>query len=69
VDSGELMKRSEAIELIFDRLWELNGNTLEFIERKEACKILTDLENAGMLPPKTKLNRVGVEDNAWEPEE
>jgi hypothetical protein len=66
VDSEELMKRSEAVEVIINFLEEWYGEDRPV---KIASNLLTELESMGMLPPKTKLNTLNIEDNAWEPEQ
>jgi hypothetical protein len=54
------MKRSEMIS-IMDRVVNLSDNDLD--------RLLTAMEEAGMLPPLGKLNKLGISDNAWEPED
>lgn len=57
------MKRSEAVELIAKRLNPIG------IADPTCEEILTLLEDAGMLPPLTELDRLsGLKDNAWDPE-
>jgi len=60
------MKRSQALEIIrlchFDDIYGYSDQELG-----EA--ILSKLEQAGMLPPRTELKSMpGTFDNAWEPE-
>ncbi len=57
------MKRSEMINLIWDRLSPLG------IGEETCAEILTIVEKAGMLPPTVRLPAFGVNDNAWEPED
>ena len=33
-----------------------------------ASKLLNDLEELGMLPPRSELSKLGIFDNAWKPE-
>lgn len=54
------MKRSEMIA-IMDELVNLSNNDLD--------KLLTAIEKAGMLPPRCELPKLGISDNAWEPED
>jgi hypothetical protein len=59
-----MTKRSiilDEITNILDVEWDLNHP-----DKSEL--ILSKLEELGMLPPKTKLNTLNIEDNAWEPE-
>lgn len=57
------MKRSEVVDMIYERLIPLNVG-------KDICnEIIEIIEKAGMLPPRTKLGELGVEDNSWEPED
>jgi hypothetical protein len=67
------MKRSEALtEIIFwlEQTDHINlPTTLGSDFNKAAEELLFRLEELGMLPPKTKLNALNIEDNAWEPEE
>ena len=72
---GLLMKRSKALKLIANQLDFLAGtfngykDSFQESELKNADVILTTLEHAGMLPPRTELPKLGTSDNAWEPEE
>jgi hypothetical protein len=74
------MKRSEAVELILSKMQHLDlvtevdrvgGSTSEVnqVAYSEASQLLEFIEELGMLPPKTKLNALNIEDNAWEPED
>jgi len=56
------MRRTEAIDLLIE-----HGPA--GIDKEIASKMLTELEKAGMLPPRTKLGALGIEDNSWEPED
>lgn len=57
------MKRSEIVDLIWDRLSPLGIG-------EETCRDVLDIiEKAGMLPPRTDLPKLGISDNAWEPED
>lgn len=56
------MKRSEMVSLIWDRLYPLG------IGEETCADILTIVEQAGMLPPRCQLPKLGISDNAWEPE-
>lgn len=58
---GLLMRRTEAIDLLIE-----HGPI--GVDEEVANKMLTALEKVGMLPPRTKLGTLGIEDNAWEPE-
>lgn len=57
------MKRSEMISLIWDRLSPLG------IGEETCIDVLDIIEEAGMLPPRTDLSKLGISDNAWEPED
>lgn len=61
------MKRSEAKLEIFYTLEKQYSHPEANI--KIAEEILSALEEAGMLPPRAKLGTLGIEDNAWEPED
>lgn len=53
------MKRSEAIDLIKERLFNLPQDKAylwKYID-EEADAILTELEDVGMLPPESKIKR------------
>lgn len=67
------MKRSEALtEIIFwlEQTDHINLPTTAGSDfNKAAEELLSRLEELGMLPPKTKLNALNIEDNAWEPED
>lgn len=56
------MKKSEVVELIWKRLGPLG------ISEETCAEILNIIEKAGMLPPRAHLPKLGVSDNAWEPE-
>lgn len=61
------MKRNQAISIIYDQLCkniEYEGQVPIWLESL-ASDILYDLENAGMLPPKTK-NPIIPYTNPWE---
>lgn len=57
------MKRSEMVEIIWKRLGLIG------ISEETCSEVLALLEEAGMLPPRTKLEALGIEDNAWESED
>lgn len=59
------MKRSEAVEEI-RKILAMNGKDNGQGELEEA--ILHHLESLGMLPPFTFLQKIGILDAAWEPE-
>jgi hypothetical protein len=61
---GGFVKRSEAIEKIADEMRYRDACSVEDI----AEDILKVLEEAGMLPPRTMLYPLKLEDNAWEQE-
>lgn len=67
------MKRSEALtEIIFwlEQTEHIDlPTTLGSDFNKAAQELLSRLEELGMLPPRTKLKGLELEDNAWEPEE
>jgi hypothetical protein len=61
------MKRSQAIELLGNLInSKLPQDYVFSIE--EVSDILLELEEAGMLPPISKLEALNTYDNAWEPE-
>ncbi len=64
------MKRSEALIHIINVL-RLTGNHYcdDGRDEQDANRILNRLEQIGMLPPRTDLPKLGVSDNAWEPED
>jgi hypothetical protein len=57
------MKRSQMVEIIWDRLYPLG------IGEDTCADVLTLIEQAGMLPPRIELPQLGTSDNAWEPEQ
>lgn len=57
------MKRSEMIEKIAKRLSPVG------VSEPTCEEVLSIIEEAGMLPPRTKLDKLGLEDNAWDPED
>ena len=63
------MKRSEAIEHIVNVL-RLTGNHYcdNGRDEQDAERILTRLEQLGMLPPSAELKQLSIRDNAWETE-
>lgn len=69
------MKRSEAINVIHDKIVDLVCEVspifplLREVSLEDAEGILEKLEQAGMLPPTGKLNKLGLSDNSWEPED
>lgn len=64
------MKRSEALIHIINVL-RLTGNHYcdDGRDEQDANRILNRLEQIGILPPRTDLPKLGVSDNAWEPED
>lgn len=60
------MKRSEAVELI---ACLIDASTSQTNCVVLADRIMTKLEEAGMLPPTTQLKPLNTIDNAWEPED
>lgn len=64
------MKRSEALIHIINVL-RLTGNHYcdDGRDEQDANRILNRLEQIGMLPPRTDPPKLGVSDNAWEPED
>jgi hypothetical protein len=78
MDGGVVMKRSEALKIIEDQYSKYVEDWLKldigddeqiskFVKFDE--RILSALEEAGMLPPFSYLKALGVLDTAWEPEE
>jgi hypothetical protein len=63
----EDMKRSDLKKLIFEKL-ELTYSHPEG-NAKLAEEILQTIEGAKMLPPIAQLSKLGISDNAWEPED
>ena len=64
------MKRSEMVAILAGYLSTLrvrsNIHPEDYIG--QSGEILSVLQEAGMLPPSTKLEFVGVNDNAWDKE-
>lgn len=59
------MKRSEMIEIIQEYI----DNQVYYDYYVNPESILELIEKAGMLPPRCKLPKLGISDNAWEPED
>lgn len=60
------MKRSEMLERVSNIIKEHQP----CCEPKDIAElILQKIEFAGMLPPRTKLDKLNLEDNAWDPED
>lgn len=62
------MKRSEMLavleKVINSKLYQ------DYLFREEDLNdVLNAIEQAGMLPPRCELQKLGTSDNAWEPEE
>jgi hypothetical protein len=64
------MKRTEAITHIVNVL-RLTGNHYcdDNRDLQDAERILTRLEQIGMLPPIAELKSLNITDNSWEPED
>lgn len=56
------MRRTEAIDLLIE-----HGPM--GMDEEIANRMLMALEKAGMLPPRCELPKLGISDNAWEPED
>jgi hypothetical protein len=56
------MKRSEAIEIIFNRLGPIG------ISESTCEEVLSLLESKGMIPPSIYIKLFDKYDNVWEPE-
>lgn len=72
------MKRSEALNIIDKAYTQFVDDWLNLdISNEEEItsfkplneRILSAIEQAGMLPPRCELQKLGTSDNAWEPEE
>ena len=63
------MKRSEALKEIGNTLKALRMCEPDYSDENISRHILARLEQIGMLPPRAKLGALGIEDNAWEPED
>lgn len=59
------MKRSEMIKIIESYID--HQTYYDFYINSES--ILELIEQAGMLPPRCELPKLGISDNAWEPED
>lgn len=59
------MKKSDVINQLAYTLHSMKHEEDLYLARV----ILATLEDMGMLPPRTKLKGLDLEDNAWEPEE
>lgn len=67
------MKRSDILQILEEAL-EKHTNISSSccnlgINTESLSAVLGELEKAGMLPPRTKLKGLDLQDNAWEPEE
>lgn len=61
------MKRSEAVEQVAETIYKSCETT--WIEaRRSADAAVAKLEEIGMLPPRTMLKPLNLEDNAWDSE-
>lgn len=62
------MKRSEMVNILEKAI---NSNLYQdyLFDEEMISEVLDTIEQAGMLPPRTKLGTLGIEDNAWEPED
>jgi hypothetical protein len=56
------MKRSEMVQIIWKRLEPLG------VSEETCSEVIGILEKAGMIPPRCELPKLGISDNAWEPE-
>lgn len=66
------MKRSKMVEIIaFNIAYQAlaSGNVNVDISWINVDEILKEIENQGMLPPRAELPKLGISDNAWEPED
>lgn len=63
------MKKSEVIRIISDYTWECYEKSNYIFDYFDSRELLEKLEQAGMLPPRTDLPKLGISDNAWEPED
>jgi len=59
------MKRSEVLRKLEARLFWIK----DLSDKDKAQELLKVIEDAGMLPPTTKLSHLDAYDNAWDPEE
>ncbi len=65
------MKRSQMIEILRESVFNHMNCEPECCQTDEDLysKVLTELEDSGMLPPTTELSHLkGLRDNAWDPE-
>jgi hypothetical protein len=65
------MKRSRMVEIIaFNIAYQAiaSCNTSVDISWIDVDEILKEIEKQGMLPPRCELPKLGISDNAWEPE-
>ena len=62
------MKRSEMIGILDNAI---NSNLYQdYLFSEEMLEeVLLAIEQAGMLPPRCELPKLGISDNAWEPED
>ena len=65
------MKRSEMLTIISTELDDINYDNAYDIEGSLTCaeRILNVIEEVGMLPPNSKLNKLNGVDNYWENED
>ncbi len=61
------MKRSEMIDILNNAI---NSNLYQdyYFSEDMLKEVLLAIEEAGMLPPRCELIKLGISDNAWEPE-
>lgn len=64
------MKRSEILKLMKEAASIHYGESIHDpdFEDRLMNTLLSSLEKQGMLPPRTKLEPMGLSDNAWDPE-
>lgn len=58
------MKRSEMLRIIYEAIKHFHEDT----GGEVASLVLDEIEAAGMLPPTTRLSKLGTIDNAWDEE-
>lgn len=65
------MKRSEAVKIISDFCKDNPDISSSFDKYRlmKSSMLLYELEKAGILPPRADLPKLGISDNAWEPED
>lgn len=64
------MRRSQMVEILREAVFNHMNCDADCCQTDEELysKVLKELEDAGMLPPRTVLSHLKVEDNAWDPE-